>query len=72
MNAYKAEVLNIDYCPGEATSGVQCPVLGSPVQGRHELLESPAEAYRDDKGPEAHLLRGMAETWDCSAWRRED
>jgi len=36
-------------CPGEATSGVLCPVLGSPVQERHETSrESPAEAYKDD------------------------
>ena len=36
-------------CPGEATSGVLCPVLGSPVQkGQGSSEESPTEGHKDD------------------------
>ncbi|GAB0183875.1 hypothetical protein GRJ2_000852800 [Grus japonensis] len=36
-------------CPGEATSGIWCPVLGTPVQERQGTTgESPAEGYKDD------------------------
>ncbi|NXG70607.1 GBRA5 protein, partial [Baryphthengus martii] len=42
-------------CPGETTSGVLCPVLGSPVQQEQEnTTESPREATRMMKGLE-HL-----------------
>lgn len=35
--------------PGEATSGVLCSVLNSPVQERQEFPgESPAEILKDD------------------------
>ena len=38
-------------CPGEATSAVLCPVLGSSVQERQGTSkESPAEGHRDDWG----------------------
>ncbi|PKU47420.1 hypothetical protein llap_2243 [Limosa lapponica baueri] len=36
-------------CPGEAPSGVLCPVLGSPVQeGQATAGEGIAEGYKDD------------------------
>ena len=41
------------HCPGEASSGVLCPVLGSLVQERWRATgESPAEGYKDDEGLE--------------------
>ena len=44
-------------CPGEATSGALCPVLGSPAQGWGTSRESPGERDRDGRGLQ-HLLRG--------------
>ena len=39
-------------CPAEATSGVLCLVLGSPVQESQGTAgESPGEGHRDDKEP---------------------
>lgn len=35
------------FSPGEATRGVLCPVLGSPVK---EGQESPMDGYEDDQG----------------------
>jgi len=49
-------------CPGEAPSGVVCPLLGSPLQERWgATAESPAEGYEDGEGTGASLLRGKAE-----------
>jgi len=50
------------HCPGEASSGVLCPVLGFPLQERWRATgESPAEGYKDDEGTGTSLLRGEAE-----------
>ncbi|PKU48575.1 hypothetical protein llap_1111 [Limosa lapponica baueri] len=56
------EVILFPFCPGEAPSGVLCPVLGSPIQeGQATAGEGTAEGYKDDEGPGASLLRGKAE-----------
>jgi len=34
------------------------------------ILESPMWSHQDGEGTGAPLLRGEAESWDCSAWRR--
>jgi len=39
-------------CPGEATAGVLCTILGSPVQDRQgSPRESPVEGHKDGGGP---------------------
>lgn len=45
---------------GEASPGVLCPALGSPLKEGHGApATSPAESYEDDQG--ASLIRGEAE-----------
>ena len=49
-------------CPGEATSEVLCPVLGSSVQKREgSPRKSPVEVDRDHKWPGAFPVEGRAE-----------
>jgi len=44
-------------CSGEASPGVLCPVLGSPVHKRQRSPgKSPAEGHKDDAGPGTPLL----------------
>ena len=41
-------------CPGEALSGILCPVLSSPVQKSQGYpINSSAEGNKEDKGPGA-------------------
>ncbi|GAB0185743.1 mitochondrial enolase superfamily member 1 [Grus japonensis] len=41
----------------KATSGISCPVLGSPAQERQGTTgKSPAEGYKDDEGTGASLI----------------
>ena len=41
-------------CPGEATRGALCAILGSSVQERQGTAgESPGEGCKDDEGPGA-------------------
>lgn len=47
-------------CPIEAASG-NCQFLYSSVQERRELLECPAQGYKDDEGFGASSLQGKAE-----------
>ncbi|KAJ7413883.1 hypothetical protein WISP_87693 [Willisornis vidua] len=51
--------------PADGTSGVLCPVLGSPVQERHGV--SPEEGYEDDKGVMKHWNRLPREIGDASS-----
>jgi len=47
------------FCPGEAISGVLCPVLGSSVQERQETSrENSVKGCRNDEGPGAFPLWG--------------
>ena len=58
-------------CPHEATFGLLCPILDFSVQKRQGTSrEIPVEGHKDDEGPGVSPIRGKAESWDCSAWRR--
>lgn len=47
-------------CPGEATFGLQCPVLASSDKDRKETSrENPAEGHKDNEGPgPSHMRKG--------------
>lgn len=56
--------------PGEATSGVPCPVVGSPVQeGQRTTGEGPAKGHKDGQGIDVSLL-GETESWAHLVWIR--
>ena len=58
----KTKLLSPLHCPSEASSGVLCPVRGSPVQERWGATgHSPAEGYKDGEGTGASPLRGEVE-----------
>lgn len=50
------------FCPGEATAGVLCTILDSPVQDRQgSPRESPVEGHKDGEGPGVSPVWGTAE-----------
>jgi len=60
--ASRSRQVLLSLCPSEASSGVLCPVLGSPVQERQGTAgHSPAEGYKDGEGTGASLLQGKVE-----------
>jgi len=56
----KGDDLPPQFCPGQATSRVLCPVLGSPVQKRTSR-EGPAEGNRDNERPGTSSIEEKAE-----------
>jgi len=67
------EVEGRDHSPqlstGEATSGVLCPILCSPIQERHGHTRTSPWRWLRDWGI-SHMTRGW-ESWGCSVWREE-
>jgi len=47
---------------------------GSPVQERHRhTKERPTNGHKNDEGSENLFYEeGLRESWDCSAWKREE
>ena len=59
-------------CTGETSPGVLCPDVESSVQEKcGPVGEHLEEGHKNDPKDGTAPLQEQAESWSCSAWRRE-